>query len=83
MLITHVKPTDLWGKKVYDSDGHLLGEVVAIASRRGVVRKVVVQRSTEHAALSVAPPEDTRVVHNRMVLPGPAPIRRPALRVIR
>ncbi|MFI5283042.1 MAG: hypothetical protein ACHQ0J_07930 [Candidatus Dormibacterales bacterium] len=83
MLITHVKPTDLWGKKVYDSDGLLLGEVVAIASRRGVVRKVVVQRSTEKPVLSVVPPADTRVVHNRMLLPGPAPIRRPELRLVR
>jgi hypothetical protein len=44
MLITHVKPSELWGKKVYDGDKHLLGEVIAIGSRRGVVRKVVVQK---------------------------------------
>lgn len=44
MLITHLKSNELWGKKVYDSNGNLLGEVVAIASRRGAVRRVVVQR---------------------------------------
>ena len=45
MLITHLKPSELWGKKVYDVNGNFLGEVVAIASRRGVVRKVVVKRA--------------------------------------
>lgn len=42
MLITHVKTAELWGKKVYDTDGHYVGEVVAIAMRRGLARKVVV-----------------------------------------
>jgi len=43
MLITRVKPSHLWGKSAYDDDGRLLGKVVAVASRRGVVRRVVVQ----------------------------------------
>lgn len=35
MLITHVRADELLGKKVYDSEGRLLGEVGGIASRRG------------------------------------------------
>lgn len=46
MLITDVKPSELWGKKVYDAKGRFLGHVVVIASRKGMVRKVVVQRGT-------------------------------------
>jgi sporulation protein YlmC with PRC-barrel domain len=45
MLITRVKPTHLWGKKVYDDNGRCIGQVVEVASRRGVARKVVVQRA--------------------------------------
>jgi hypothetical protein len=61
MLITHVKPAELWGKKVYDADSHLLGEVVAIGSRRGIVRKVVVQRGTHRHVMRFIPSADTRV----------------------
>jgi sporulation protein YlmC with PRC-barrel domain len=50
MLITHMKPDELWGKKVFDSRGHILGEVVAISSHRGVVHKVVVRRTPEARA---------------------------------
>ena len=34
MLITRVKPTHLWGKEVYDDNGHLLGRVVAVRGTR-------------------------------------------------
>ena len=61
MLITHVKPAELWGKKVYDADSHLLGEVVAIGSRRGVVRKVVVQSGTHRHVMRFIPSADTPV----------------------
>jgi sporulation protein YlmC with PRC-barrel domain len=50
VLITHVRPEKLWGKKVFDSRGHIVGEVVAISSRRGVVHKVVVRRTSEPKA---------------------------------
>lgn len=43
MLITHVRPNELLGKKVYDKEGRLLGLVVGIAGRRGVVRGVLVR----------------------------------------
>jgi len=61
MLITHVRPSELWGKRVYDTDGRFLGAVVAIASRQGVVRKVVVQRTSSGAPVSLVPPAGTRV----------------------
>jgi hypothetical protein len=61
MLITHVKPAELWGKKVYDADSHFLGEVVAIGSRRGVVRKVVVQSGTHRNVMRFIPCDDARV----------------------
>lgn len=80
MLITHVRPTELWGKKVYDTNGHLLGEVVAIGSRRGVVRKVVVQRVPAAGIVSLVAPAgvDAEVV----TLPAPASSGRPRLRVV-
>lgn len=43
MLITHVKPNDLLGKKVYGKDGRLVGQVVGITGRHGVVRGVLVR----------------------------------------
>jgi hypothetical protein len=82
MLITHVKPAELWGKKVYDSDSHLLGEVVAIGSRRGVVRKVVVQRGPHLHAMRFIPPAETRV-EDYIVLPaGTRPVGPPRLRLL-
>jgi sporulation protein YlmC with PRC-barrel domain len=45
MLITHVPATELFGKRVYDSKGRLLGEVVAVVSRHGVVSRVAVRKS--------------------------------------
>src|ERR1700686_1789744 len=44
MLITHLRPSEPWGKKAYDSEGRFPGAGVAIASRRGGVHKVVVKR---------------------------------------
>jgi hypothetical protein len=82
MLITHVKPTALWGKKVYDTKGHFLGEVVAIGSRRGVVRKVVVQRVPAAGAVSLVPPANTRVDADVITLPALAPAGRPRLRLV-
>jgi hypothetical protein len=61
MLITHAKPAGLWGKKVYDTNGNLLGEVIAIGSRRGVVRKVVVQKSPHDRPVRLVPPAGTHV----------------------
>jgi sporulation protein YlmC with PRC-barrel domain len=83
MLITGVKPSELWGKKVYDSEGHFLGRVVVIASRRGVVRKVVVQRATSDQPMGFTPHADTRV-DSEIVLPAAArSIGRPLLRLVR
>jgi hypothetical protein len=61
MLITHVKPAELWGKKVYDTESHLLGEVIAIGSRRGVVRKVVVLSGRHRHLMRFMPSDDTPV----------------------
>ncbi|HXM72524.1 MAG TPA: hypothetical protein VN940_04815 [Candidatus Dormibacteraeota bacterium] len=61
MLITHVNPSELWGKKVYDTDGRFLGAVVAIGSRRGVVRKVVVRRTSHGAPVRLMPPANPRL----------------------
>lgn len=81
MLITHVKPTDLWGSKVYDVSGEFIGEVVAIGSRRGVVRKVAVQRR-RNELLRIVLPTDTRVEENIVTLPR-LPIGHPGLRLVR
>jgi sporulation protein YlmC with PRC-barrel domain len=83
MLITHVRPTELWGKGVYDTDGRYLGSVVAIASRRGVVRKVVVQRTRESAEVSLPTPSDSLVDGSSLVVPVVEPSIRPRLRVVR
>jgi len=72
MLITHVKPTELWGKKVYDPNGHFLGEVVAIGSRRGVVRKVVVQRAQHGRPIRMVAPADAKIDSETLVVPVPA-----------
>lgn len=80
MLITHAKPAELWGKKVYDAEGHLLGEVVAIGSRRGVVRKVVVQRTPFDRPVRLANPTDSRVDDN--IVPLRRHSRRPWLRLV-
>jgi sporulation protein YlmC with PRC-barrel domain len=82
MLITHVKPKELWGKKVYDTNGHFLGEVVAIGSRRGIVRKVVVQRLPHDRAVTLVPPADARVDANVIMLPAQTPAGLPRLRLI-
>jgi hypothetical protein len=82
MLITHVKPAELWGKKVYDSDRHFLGEVVAIGSRRGVVRKVVVQRGPHLHPMRFTPPADTRVEACVVFPAGTRPAGPPRLRLV-
>ena len=43
MLITHLRANEVLGKKVYDNTGRLLGEVVGIAGRRGVVRAALLR----------------------------------------
>lgn len=44
MLITHVRANELLGKKVYDSEGRLLGEVTGIAGRHGVLQAFVLRK---------------------------------------
>jgi ribosomal protein L35AE/L33A len=44
MLMTHVRPGELVGKKVYGKDGRLLGRVVRVSARRGAVRAIVSPR---------------------------------------
>ncbi len=83
MLITHVKPTELWGKRVYDTRGRFLGEVVAIASRRGVVRKVVVQSEGHGRPIGLRPPMDATVDSETLVVPATKPTIPPQLRVVR
>lgn len=82
MLITHLKSSDLWGKKVYDNNGNFLGEVVAIASRRGVVRKVAVQRARFGQQVMLLPQADTRVEAETLLVPVPQPTAHPTLRVV-
>ncbi|HYM97976.1 MAG TPA: hypothetical protein VET26_11800 [Candidatus Sulfotelmatobacter sp.] len=81
MLITHVRPTELWGKKVYDTNGRLLGEVIAITSRHGVVRDVVIRRP-RHSPIRLAPPIETTVDGERVVVPMPGLDKTPRLRVV-
>jgi sporulation protein YlmC with PRC-barrel domain len=69
MLITRVRPNELWGKKVYDTDGRYLGAVVAIASRRGVIRKVVVQRKTGATPVRLLPSPEAYVDGSSLVFP--------------
>jgi len=83
MLITHVKPTELWGKQVRDINGNVLGVVVAIGSRRGLVRKVVVRRVPRHRKVMLATPVETRVNGNIITLPTSTPSGQPQLRLVR
>jgi hypothetical protein len=83
MLITHVKPAELWGKKVYDTTGRFLGDVVAIGSRRGVVRKVVVKRTHHREAVRLLAPSGARVDSERLVVQVPEATIPPRLRVVR
>jgi sporulation protein YlmC with PRC-barrel domain len=83
MLITHVRPNELWGKKVYDTDGRYLGAVVAIGSRRGVVRKVVVQRKPHAAPLRLLPSAETRLDGQKIVVPVSEPATAARLRIVR
>ena len=83
MLITHLKSSELWGKKVYDVNGNFLGQVVAIASRRGVVRRVVVQRVLFGQQVRLLPQADARVEAEMLVVPVPQPTAQPRLRVVR
>jgi hypothetical protein len=69
MLITHLRPGELWGKKVYDTDGGYVGAVVAIGSRRGVVRKVVVQRPRRGSPVTLLPDAEARLDGSHLVIP--------------
>jgi hypothetical protein len=82
VLITHVKPAELWGKKVYDTSGHFLGDVVAIGSRRGVVSKVVVKRPRHHAPIRLLAPADAEVDSETLVVSVPNATIPPRLRVV-
>jgi hypothetical protein len=82
MLITHVRPSELWGKRVYDDGGRFLGAVVAIGSRRGVVRKVVVQRKSEGAPVRLDP-ADARVEGRNLVVPVADAATPARLRIVR
>jgi hypothetical protein len=82
MLITNVKPAQLWGKKVYDANGRFLGHVVVIASRRGVVRKVVVQGGTHDQPIGIIPPANTRVDDGIVLPAGTPPAGRPRLKLL-
>ena len=82
MLITHVKPESLWGKKDFDTKGRFLGDVVAIASRRGVLRKIVVRRARHDEAVRLILPADTNVEGNVVTLPSHAPGVRGRLRLV-
>lgn len=83
MLITHVRPNELWGKRAYDTEGRYLGAVVAIASRRGIVRRVVVQRKNGGAPVRLLPSPDAFVDGSNMVFPAPQAATNPRLRVVR
>jgi sporulation protein YlmC with PRC-barrel domain len=83
MLITHVRPNELWGKKVYDTDGRYLGAVVAIASRRGVVRKVVVERKNGGAPVRLLPSSEAHVDGSSLVFPATESTSNARLRVVR
>jgi sporulation protein YlmC with PRC-barrel domain len=82
MLITDVKPAELWGKKVYDARGRFLGHVVVIASRKGMVRKVVVQRGTHDQPIALTPPANTRVDAGIVLPDGVATAGRPRLTLL-
>jgi sporulation protein YlmC with PRC-barrel domain len=82
MLITDVKPSQLWGKKVYDAEGHYLGHVVVIASRKGIVRKVVVQQGTHSHRMGFIPPSDTNVETGIVLTAGTKPATPPRLRLL-
>jgi sporulation protein YlmC with PRC-barrel domain len=69
MLITHLKPGELWGKKVYDTDGRYVGAVIAIGSRRGVVRKVVVKSPRHGSPVTLLPDAETRLDGSHLVIP--------------
>jgi hypothetical protein len=83
MLITHVRPNELWGKKAYDADGRYLGAVVAIASRRGVIRKVVVQRKSSRTPVRLLPSREAYVDGASLVFPVTESTTSPRLRVVR
>ena len=83
MLITRLRPNELWGKKAYDADGRYLGAVVAIASRRGVIRKVVVQRNSGGTPVRLLPSPQAYVDCSSLVFPATESTSSPRLRVVR
>jgi sporulation protein YlmC with PRC-barrel domain len=82
MLITNLKPAELWGKKVYDASGRFLGHVVVIASRKGVVRKVVVQGRAHDQPIGIIPPATTGVDDAIVLPPGTPRAGRPRLELL-
>ena len=82
MLITNVKPAELWGKKVRDANGRFLGHVVVIASRKGIVRKVVVQGGAHAQPIGIIPPATTRVDDGIVLPAGTPPAGRPRLTLL-
>jgi sporulation protein YlmC with PRC-barrel domain len=82
MLITHVKPGELWGKRVFDTNGRLLGEVIAIGSRRGAVRRVVVQKTATSRPVRMKPPAGASIEADIVLFPAVVPPR-PRLRIVR
>lgn len=82
MLITHIKSAELWGKKVFGADGHCLGRVVGIASRRGAVRKVIVESAWRDHPAGIALPAETNVEAGGVMLPVLKPAGPPELRLV-
>ena len=82
MLITNLKPAQLWGKKVYDANGRFLGHVVVIASRKGIVRKVVVKGGANDQPIGIIPPANTRVDDGIMLPAGTPAAGRPRLKLL-
>jgi sporulation protein YlmC with PRC-barrel domain len=69
MLISHVRPSELWGKRVYDNEGHYLGSVIGVGFRRGAVRKVVIQPEGHGQVIRLLPPPETRVDGETILVP--------------
>jgi sporulation protein YlmC with PRC-barrel domain len=82
MLISHVKPSQLWGKKAYDNEGRFLGEVIAVGFRRGVVRRVVVRPEGHGRPIGLLPAPETLVDGQRMLVPVSQPATQTRLRLV-
>jgi sporulation protein YlmC with PRC-barrel domain len=82
VLISQVRPSELWGKKVYDTQGRFLGVVIAVGFRRGVVRKVVVRPEGHGQPIGLLPPPETLVDGERMLVPVSQPANQRRLRLL-